>query len=176
MINNLLDLKEQINENLYDLIDEDYVLFDVPEHRNIGDQLIWCGDHDLSETNNKTIKWHQYLACFSDVLQVIFRRTTTDDDDGRRTTTDDDDGRRDGRTEDGRRRTTDDDDGRRRRTTDDGRRDGRRTTLSSDCSSRRTRPAFPRALMAQVTRTTRSSALWIQSPSSLLPSVSDRPA
>ena len=47
MINNLLDLKEQINENLYDLIDEDYVLFDVPEHRNIGDQLIWCGEHNF---------------------------------------------------------------------------------------------------------------------------------
>ncbi|SHI94619.1 polysaccharide pyruvyl transferase family protein [Aquimarina spongiae] len=47
MINSILDLKKIINDNLFDLIDGDYVLFDVPEHRNIGDQLIWRGEHDF---------------------------------------------------------------------------------------------------------------------------------
>jgi len=47
MITSILDLKKLINDNLYDLIDEDYVLFDVPEHRNIGDQLIWRGEYDF---------------------------------------------------------------------------------------------------------------------------------
>ena len=77
--------------------------------------------------------WKQMFCgrCFSDVLQVIFRRTTTDDDDGRRRRTTDDgrrttDGRRDGRTEDGRRRR-------------DGRRDGRTEDDDDDGTRRRRR-------------------------------------
>lgn len=47
MITSISDLKKLIKDNLYNLIDRDYVLFDVPEHRNIGDQLIWRGEEDF---------------------------------------------------------------------------------------------------------------------------------
>ena len=49
------------------------------------------------KSQGNLIRWRDSVAkpsegCFSDVLQVIFRRTTTDDGDGRRRrTTDDDD-------------------------------------------------------------------------------------
>jgi pyruvyl transferase EpsO len=40
----IAQLSAKIKDTLYPLIDRDYVLLDVPNHRNIGDNLIWKGE------------------------------------------------------------------------------------------------------------------------------------
>ncbi len=43
----VLDLKRQIEESLTPLVDNDYVLLDLPYHSNLGDTLIWQGELDF---------------------------------------------------------------------------------------------------------------------------------
>lgn len=49
-------LKTIINDSLEGLINKDYVLLDIPNHRNIGDTLIWQGELDyLKNINQKMV-------------------------------------------------------------------------------------------------------------------------
>ncbi|GAB3784009.1 polysaccharide pyruvyl transferase family protein [Spirosoma horti] len=41
---NILGLRKIIFENLDPIIDSDYCLLDIPDHKNIGDNLIWAGE------------------------------------------------------------------------------------------------------------------------------------
>ena len=43
-------LKEIIDSNLRDLIDDDYLLLDLPYYQNIGDTLIWAGELEFLQT------------------------------------------------------------------------------------------------------------------------------
>lgn len=47
MYKNIEDLKEVIVKNLATEIDRDYVLLELPNYRNIGDNLIWEGEEDF---------------------------------------------------------------------------------------------------------------------------------
>jgi pyruvyl transferase EpsO len=50
----IINLKNKIKEALTPLIDSDYALLDVPDHENIGDNLIWEGElHFLNEISFK---------------------------------------------------------------------------------------------------------------------------
>jgi len=40
----ILSYRDLIKKKLIPLINADYVLLDVPNHRNIGDNLIWEGE------------------------------------------------------------------------------------------------------------------------------------
>lgn len=53
-----MNLKENIFAELKGIIDRDYVLLDVPNHRNIGDQLIYIGETDFLQdvTYNCVVK------------------------------------------------------------------------------------------------------------------------
>ena len=42
-----MNLKKKIFNILENIIDRDYVLLDLPNHRNIGDQLIYIGQLDF---------------------------------------------------------------------------------------------------------------------------------
>ncbi len=42
--NHILDLQQRIKDSLSPLIDDDFMLLDIPNHRNIGDSLIWKGE------------------------------------------------------------------------------------------------------------------------------------
>lgn len=48
--NKLGDLKQYIESELSSYITSDYVLYDIPNHRNIGDQLIYQGELDFLKT------------------------------------------------------------------------------------------------------------------------------
>lgn len=57
----ILDLQNIINKALVPLIDDDYVLLDIPNHCNIGDTLIWEGELQFlkSKVNHQCL----YTAC-----------------------------------------------------------------------------------------------------------------
>ena len=42
--NNIIRLRKVIYDNLDPIIDSDYCLLDIPDHKNIGDNLIWAGE------------------------------------------------------------------------------------------------------------------------------------
>ena len=49
-------LKELIHKQIFSVIDNDYVLWDLPYHKNIGDTLIWQGELDfLKETDHRML-------------------------------------------------------------------------------------------------------------------------
>ena len=48
--NSIQDLNNLIQSQLSDYITSDYVLYDIPNHRNIGDQLIYQGELDYLKT------------------------------------------------------------------------------------------------------------------------------
>lgn len=50
--NRIEDFKNIISDTYRPLIDNDYVLLDVPNHKNIGDNLIWKGEEDFLKTIN----------------------------------------------------------------------------------------------------------------------------
>ena len=54
------ELKKRIQEALLCLIDDDYVLLDVPNHSNLGDTLIWQGTLDLMNTTPYRCKYCTY--------------------------------------------------------------------------------------------------------------------
>ncbi|WP_417784510.1 polysaccharide pyruvyl transferase family protein [Tenacibaculum sp.] len=53
------NLKQLIHNSLTPLINNDYVLLDVPNHRNIGDNLIWKGEKEFL----KTIPFKEKYSC-----------------------------------------------------------------------------------------------------------------
>lgn len=58
----IINLKNKIKEALTPLIDSDYALLDVPDHENIGDNLIWEGElHFLNEIPHKKLYEASYL-------------------------------------------------------------------------------------------------------------------
>ena len=46
----ITDLRKKIKDKLSPLIDNDYVLLDLPYHKNIGDILIWAGEIEFLKT------------------------------------------------------------------------------------------------------------------------------
>lgn len=55
-------LKTEIRKNLLNLIDNDYILLDLPYHSNLGDTLIWQGELDFLKQLHPKCKyqtWHQ---------------------------------------------------------------------------------------------------------------------
>ncbi len=65
--NRILDIRHYLIQHLVPLINKDYVLLDVPNHRNIGDNLIWEGE--LLFLNNYVNYLKRYSA---NVVNVDF--------------------------------------------------------------------------------------------------------
>lgn len=71
-------LKKNIIEKLVPLIDRDYVLLDVPNHRNIGDNLIWEGElvflkkYVSCSMNYSSNVWNCDLNCIGKNDVIIF--------------------------------------------------------------------------------------------------------
>lgn len=61
---NIQFLKQKILEELSPLINRDYVLIDVPNHRNIGDNLIWKGELDFLSKLEYKCKYSANLSTF----------------------------------------------------------------------------------------------------------------
>lgn len=57
--NKILKLREKIEKELLSLIDRDYVLLDIPDHDNIGDNLIWEGELEFL----KNVKFQKRYEC-----------------------------------------------------------------------------------------------------------------
>lgn len=55
----ILKLREKIEKELLSLIDRDYVLLDIPDHDNIGDNLIWEGELEFL----KNVKFQKRYEC-----------------------------------------------------------------------------------------------------------------
>lgn len=47
---NIIKLQEVVSNNITPLINNDFVLLDIPNHRNIGDSLIWKGELEYFKT------------------------------------------------------------------------------------------------------------------------------
>lgn len=62
--NNIIKLKEKIEKELTPIIDSDYVLIDVPDYDNIGDNLIWEGELDFLKTIPFKKKYESSLFFF----------------------------------------------------------------------------------------------------------------
>lgn len=60
----IYELRQKIYEKLLPMIDYDYVLWDLPYHKNIGDILIWQGELDfLKLTGKKCLDFSSHLTC-----------------------------------------------------------------------------------------------------------------
>ena len=57
----VLNLKKQIEETLTPLVDNDYVLLDLPYHSNLGDTLIWQGELDFLKKTPYKCKYSTWI-------------------------------------------------------------------------------------------------------------------
>jgi exopolysaccharide biosynthesis predicted pyruvyltransferase EpsI len=70
-LNSIHNLRALIHQELSSLITEDYVLLDIPNHKNIGDQLIYKGELDFFDSIPfKCISQSSVTFTFSDELKA----------------------------------------------------------------------------------------------------------